>query len=117
MTTISQPSDLVVGPKFVQADGTVIRWFLIDQLGELHHREDFAYEESGHGVEFGYSGRLVGQVGNVRFEEIVKTQKAKQGGDEFSDETQNRKGVNEKLWEEEVCVARRESHGVVMDYW
>ena len=48
---------------------------------------------------------------NVGFQEIGETQKVKERENEFPDETQKGECVEEKLWEENLCVSHRKPHG------
>ncbi|KAJ1405987.1 hypothetical protein SESBI_25438 [Sesbania bispinosa] len=107
VSTVRQPSDLIVFVELAQTDGAAFGW--VHQLPELHHRQEFPDQERGNGIEFGCPGRPIGPC-NVGFEEIVETQIAEKDGNEFPDETQEGEDVKNQFWEEKLCIAHGKSH-------
>lgn len=95
--------------ELVEADGTAVGRVVVMEIFEPDDGQDFSDEDGGNGLEF---GQLVGAVGpgNVGFKEISKTHIAEEAGDELSDDTQKREGVEEEFGEEELRIPDREPH-------
>lgn len=107
VTTIRQPSDLIVFLELAQTHRARLRG--VHQLPELHHRQDFPDERGRHGLEFfGHSG--FGPGGNVGLEEVVEAHEAEEAANQLPEEAQEGEDVKEKLREQELRVPHWETH-------
>ncbi|QCD85061.1 hypothetical protein DEO72_LG2g5420 [Vigna unguiculata] len=109
VSTIGQPSDLIVFLELRETDGAGFGW--VQEVAELHYGEDFPDKRGGDGFEFWHSGVGFGPS-NVGLEEIVEAHETEDGANEPPEEAQEGEELEEKLREEKLRVAHRETHEI-----
>ncbi|WVZ23196.1 hypothetical protein V8G54_001740 [Vigna mungo] len=109
VSTVGEPSDLIVFLELRETDGAGFGW--VEEVAELHYGEDFPDKRCGNGFQFWHSGVGFGPS-NVGLEEIVEAHETENGANEPPEEAQEGEELEEKLRKEKLRVAHRETHEI-----